>query len=86
MVSPAEIARTLSAADHAVLTVAERDIDAYLQSEYGNKSEIWIAIRPAWCPRIRDELMRRYVAAGWHVREAHDQRDGDALVFMVANG
>lgn len=79
MISPADLAAELSAADQAALVVAERDIDLYLQSQYGNKPEIWIAVK--WSERICRELILRYESVGWRVRLEHDQRDGDALVF-----
>ena len=83
MISPSEIQKALTTTDQDLLRQAEKHIDEALQREFGNRPEVWINIQPAWTPRIVEELIRRYRAAGWKVRKECDQRDGNALVFIA---
>lgn len=81
MISPTDLQNELSQSDVVLLIAAERDIDAALRKDFGNRPEIWIAIQPPWTPRICAALIGRYQAVGWRVRHHSDQRDGNALVF-----
>lgn len=85
MVSPTEIQAKVSDSDAAILATAERDIDRALTEGFGNKPEIWIAVKEPWTQWIRAEIMRRYVRAGWNVLYVSDQRDGNSLVFSASS-
>lgn len=83
MVTPSELAASVSAADTDILKDAELRIDEALRVEFCNRSEVWIATEWSWTAQIRRELIRRYEAAGWNVRFVSD-RDGRSLVFAAA--
>lgn len=80
MISPQESRNRRTSAHLAGLMSAEKRIDAILEKDPGHGEEWWINTSD-WSPTVVVALVDRYTRAGWKVRRAFDQRDGNALVF-----
>lgn len=65
----------------------EMEIDARIQEVYSRDSSTYISVGAQGHHRkVREEIQRRYEAAGWSVRFTSDQREGDYLTLRPAEG
>ena len=71
------IASTVTESELARVEAFEREIDERL-TDPGSRSatNVYVDIVGGAAPRVRNELQRRYEAAGWVVKWHDDQRDG----------
>lgn len=83
-ISPGDASK-LTKADKNDLTVREAKIDAYILERVrsGSGESIWMVTTLFGSGMVREELLRRYRAAGWTVKH-QDERGESAFVFTKA--
>jgi hypothetical protein len=79
-ITPDEASR-MTEAEATLADDLEDLIDQHLRAKYEAKGKIYYHLPPQVSLRVRQEVMRRYEAAGWRVTYECDQRDGDNLGF-----
>ena len=79
VVNPKDLMKKLTTQDTQEVELLESKIDSFLQKEFNGVAAYFPL--PDWNHRVKNEIVKKYDAAGWNIRTHCDQRDGDYLIF-----
>jgi hypothetical protein len=67
--------------ERKLIAKLEAEIDLKLKEDCGKWGQGIVTLNHTATKRIREEIMRRYREAGWHVEYHDNQFDGASLTF-----